>query len=42
MLSASKTEQVSQNCFVFDVAKLQNEDVSQKSLKTTDTDRQMD
>ena len=41
-LSSSNIEEVSQNCFIFDVVNFENEEVSQHSLVFRLADRQVD
>jgi len=42
MLCSSNNEEVSQNCFVFDVVNFENEEVSQKSFVFKLADRKID
>jgi len=42
MLSSSKVEEVSQNCFVFDGVKLKTEEVSENSFVFKLADKQID
>ena len=42
MLLSSKIDEVSQNCFVFDVVSFEKEDISQNSFVFRLADRQVD